>query len=210
MTRVSSRGTGRCTSAPTVPGSFSRSFSSRYRHEPAESVVLSFGGCTGKRGGRDGDRPGIVVGARTSTGRTRGLLPVNSASPWHATPAPGWPWLVIRSAATSSARRMKRPGGKSGAAQTFSSPPYCASEKSSRKREAGVTEDVVRRQLDVLAGLDAAGPRADHRGVRAGLGDRTGRNATPEDAARVHASVRAWFSARGVPARSVTVLLVEV
>jgi hypothetical protein len=61
---------------------------------------------------------------------------------------------------------------------------------------------LVRRQLDVLAGLDAAALGRITVAYEPVWAIGTGRNATPEDAARVHASVRAWFSARGVPARS--------
>jgi len=81
----------------------------------------------------------------------------------------------------------------------------CVGEKL-EEREAGHTEAVVLRQLG--AGLEGAETADLSRLVVAyepvwAIG--TGRNATPEDAARVHVAIRAALAARGAP-RSVPVL----
>jgi triosephosphate isomerase (TIM) len=76
----------------------------------------------------------------------------------------------------------------------------CVGEKL-EEREAGRTEAVVLRQLD--AGLEGVARPDLARLVVAyepvwAIG--TGRNATPEDAARVHVALRAALGARGAPA----------
>ncbi len=77
----------------------------------------------------------------------------------------------------------------------------CVGEKL-EEREAGRTEAVVLRQL--RAGLDGVAPSAMGRLVVAyepvwAIG--TGRNATPEDAARVHTVIRADLARLGAPGR---------
>ncbi|MDH3496062.1 MAG: triose-phosphate isomerase [Gemmatimonadota bacterium] len=74
------------------------------------------------------------------------------------------------------------------------------------EREAGATLAVVRRQLDVLAGLDAAElgrMRIAYEPVWA-IG--TGKNATPEDAAEVHGAIRGRLGELGAPADRVSIL----
>ncbi len=77
-------------------------------------------------------------------------------------------------------------------------PVLCLGEKL-EEREGGATEKVVRRQL--LAGIEGADPAALSSMVLAyepvwAIG--TGKNATPSDAARVHASLRALLRDRGL------------
>jgi triosephosphate isomerase len=74
------------------------------------------------------------------------------------------------------------------------------------EREAGRTLDVVGRQLGVLKGLsgsDLARVSVAYEPVWA-IG--TGKNATPDDAAQVHAAVRARLGELGGPAESVPIL----
>jgi triosephosphate isomerase len=75
-------------------------------------------------------------------------------------------------------------------------PVFCVGEQLA-EREAGRTIDVVERQL---APLSSWSPDVLRRLIVAyepvwAIG--TGRNATPQDAAAVHAGIRAWFGARG-------------
>lgn len=74
------------------------------------------------------------------------------------------------------------------------------------QREQGLTLTVVERQLTALAGLslgDLARVVVAYEPVWA-IG--TGRNATPGDAAKVHASIRRWFVARGASGPGVIIL----
>jgi len=74
------------------------------------------------------------------------------------------------------------------------------------EREGGRTLDVVRRQLGVLQGIpaaDLARVRIAYEPVWA-IG--TGRNATPEDAAQVHAAIRAQLAELGGPADAMSLL----
>ena len=74
------------------------------------------------------------------------------------------------------------------------------------EREGGRTLDVVRRQLGVLQGIpaaDLARVRIAYEPVWA-IG--TGRNATPEDAAQVHAAIRAQLAELGGPADAMSIL----
>jgi triosephosphate isomerase len=74
------------------------------------------------------------------------------------------------------------------------------------EREKERTLDVVRRQVAVLEGLapaDLARVRIAYEPVWA-IG--TGRNATPGDAAQVHAAIRAQLAALGGPAQAMSIL----
>lgn len=84
-------------------------------------------------------------------------------------------------------------------------PVLCVGEKID-EREAGRTIAVVQRQLGALGGLDAAALGAVTIAYEPVWAIGTGKNATPKDAAQVHEAIRAWFSARGVTARALTVL----
>ncbi len=84
-------------------------------------------------------------------------------------------------------------------------PMLCVGEKI-EQREAGDTLGVVQRQLSALDGL---GPDALAQIVIAyepvwAIG--TGKTATPEDAADVHAAIRGWFTERGVAPETTRVL----
>ena len=74
------------------------------------------------------------------------------------------------------------------------------------EREQGRTLAVVEHQLGALSGLDAAALASITVAYEPVWAIGTGRNATPKDAADVHRAIRAWFGARGVAARSLTVL----
>jgi triosephosphate isomerase len=84
-------------------------------------------------------------------------------------------------------------------------PVLCVGEKLG-ERERGATLEVIRRQLDVLGGLDAASLGRVIVAYEPVWAIGTGRNATPSDASQVHASIRAWFASHGVPERNVSVL----
>jgi triosephosphate isomerase len=84
-------------------------------------------------------------------------------------------------------------------------PMLCVGEKI-EEREAGQTMAVVERQLGALAGLDAASLARVTVAYEPVWAIGTGKTATPEDAAEVHAAVRSWLSARGVAPREVRVL----
>jgi triosephosphate isomerase len=84
-------------------------------------------------------------------------------------------------------------------------PMLCVGEKLDQ-REAGRTLDVVRRQLAVLEGLaptELARVRIAYEPVWA-IG--TGRNATPADAAEVHAAIRKELGRLGGPAADMAIL----
>lgn len=81
----------------------------------------------------------------------------------------------------------------------------CVGEKLG-EREAGNTVDVVTRQLSTLEGLDANQLGKIVIAYEPVWAIGTGRNATPADAAAVHAAIREWFAARGVAAENMSVL----
>jgi triosephosphate isomerase len=65
---------------------------------------------------------------------------------------------------------------------------------------------VIERQLSVLASLDAQALSQVVIAYEPVWAIGTGRNASPRDAAEVHAFIRSWFVRRSVPERATTVL----
>lgn len=82
---------------------------------------------------------------------------------------------------------------------------FCVGEKL-EEREAGRTWEVVKRQLSVLADLDAGSLDRLVIAYEPVWAIGTGRNATPADAAEVHRAIRAWFGRRGARPDELTVL----
>ncbi len=82
---------------------------------------------------------------------------------------------------------------------------FCVGEKLV-EREVGNTVAVVTRQLSALEGLDAKQLGKMVIAYEPVWAIGTGRNATPADAAAVHAAIRGWFAARGVAAANMSVL----
>jgi len=74
------------------------------------------------------------------------------------------------------------------------------------EREGGRTLDVVRRQLGVLRGIPAADLAQVGIAYEPVWAIGTGRNATPEDAAQVHAAIRAQLAELGGPADAMSIL----
>jgi triosephosphate isomerase len=74
------------------------------------------------------------------------------------------------------------------------------------ERERGETLSVVRRQVGVLDGLDRAALARLVIAYEPVWAIGTGRNATPTDAAQVHAVIRAQLAAGGAPADDVPIL----
>lgn len=75
-------------------------------------------------------------------------------------------------------------------------PMLCVGEKL-EQRQAGATEQVVIRQLEAgLAGLDAASLPRVHIAYEPFWAIGTGHNASPQDAAAVHRTIRAWLKDR--------------
>lgn len=78
-------------------------------------------------------------------------------------------------------------------------PVLCVGEKL-EQREAGETPAVVQRQLvAALAGLETDALRRVIIAYEPVWAIGTGKNATPGDAAQVHADIRAWLKERGAP-----------
>jgi len=84
-------------------------------------------------------------------------------------------------------------------------PVLCVGETLAQ-READATYDVVRRQLDVLRGLDADALGRVVIAYEPVWAIGTGRNATPEDAADVHGVIRTDLAGLGAPADRIPVL----
>jgi triosephosphate isomerase len=74
------------------------------------------------------------------------------------------------------------------------------------EREAGTTRDVVRRQVDVLRGLDHGSLGRVVIAYEPVWAIGTGRNATPGDAAEVHAVIRRQVAEIGGPAETCPIL----
>jgi triosephosphate isomerase len=84
-------------------------------------------------------------------------------------------------------------------------PMLCVGE-TLEERESGRTLEVVRRQLSVLPGLSPAELGRVAIAYEPVWAIGTGRNATPADAAEVHAAIRAQLAALGGPAAAMPIL----
>ena len=84
-------------------------------------------------------------------------------------------------------------------------PVLCVGEKLA-ERDAGQTLQVVERQLAAIAALDVGQLGRVIVAYEPVWAIGTGRNATPGDAAEVHAAIRRWFGARGVAPGALRVL----
>ncbi|UCF40598.1 MAG: triose-phosphate isomerase [Gemmatimonadota bacterium] len=84
-------------------------------------------------------------------------------------------------------------------------PMLCVGEKI-EEREARATLKVVQRQLAVLDGLDSGVLERIPIAYEPVWAIGTGKTATPDDAAEVHAAIRAWLGERGADAAAVRVL----
>ncbi len=84
-------------------------------------------------------------------------------------------------------------------------PVLCVGEQLA-ERDAGQTLQVVERQLAALQSLEAGDLARVVVAYEPVWAIGTGRNATPADAAEVHAAIRRWFTARGVAAGTLRVL----
>ena len=84
-------------------------------------------------------------------------------------------------------------------------PMLCVGEKI-EQREAGETLEVVRRQLSVLEGIDGAALEQIPIAYEPVWAIGTGKTATRQDAAEVHAAIRAWLGERGGDTAAVRVL----
>lgn len=84
-------------------------------------------------------------------------------------------------------------------------PVLCVGEKLA-ERDAGQTLRVVERQLAAIGELDVGDLQRVIVAYEPVWAIGTGRNATPADAAEVHAAIRAWFATRGVAPETLRIL----
>ena len=84
-------------------------------------------------------------------------------------------------------------------------PVLCVGEKLA-ERDAGQTLRVVERQLAAIGELDVGDLQRVIVAYEPVWAIGTGRNATPADAAEVHAAIRAWFATRGVAPGTLRIL----
>jgi triosephosphate isomerase len=207
MTRRVFAGNWKMHLGPDAARQFLKIFLSRYRHEAGREVwffpsaVALEAVASATR-----DRADIVVGAQNVHWEDEGALTGELSVPM-ARAAGARASLVGHSERRHVFGETDEQAGKKVRAllRHQLTPVLCVGERL-EEREQGKTLQVVQRQLDVLAGLDAAALGRIVVAYEPVWAIGTGRNATPTDAAAVHQLIRAWLSARGVAGRNITVL----
>jgi triosephosphate isomerase len=192
---------------PEDARSFLQVFLSRYHHEAGREVWL-FPSAVALAvvAEATSDRPGIVVGAQSvhweNQGAFTGEISISMASQAGANAA-----LVGHSERRHVFGETDEQTGLKVRAllRHHLTPVLCVGEKLV-ERERQQTTEVIERQLAVLAGLDAQALSQVIIAYEPVWAIGTGQNASPRDAAEVHAFIRSWFVDRSVPERVPTVL----